>query len=199
MRQLVFVHGGETFDTYKQYLDALRGWEYDPQPEKAERWKDTLVSELGEEWQVLMPSMPSKYNAKYLEWCIWFDKVVPHLVDGVILVGHSLGGIFLAKYLVEGSMPMRIKGTFLVAAPHDEAALGEPLADFTLPERLDRFASQAGKLFLYYSQDDPVVPYSALAAYQAQLPEATARTFADRGHFLGPGFPELVADIMALG
>lgn len=199
MKQLVFVHGGETFDTYKQYIDALRQWEYDPAPEPVKKWKDSLVLELGEDWQVLMPSMPSKYNAKYLEWCIWFDKVVPHLEDGVVLVGHSLGGIFLAKYLEEGSMPMRIKGTFLVAAPHDEGTLDEPLADFILPERLDRFASQAGKLYLYYSEDDQVVPYSALAAYQAQLPEATIRTFSDRGHFLGPEFPELVADIKALG
>lgn len=199
MKQLVFVHGGETFDTYKQYIDALRKWEYDPVPEPVKKWKDTLGLELGEDWQILMPSMPSKYNAKYLEWCIWFDKVVTHLEDDVVLVGHSLGGLFLAKYLEEGSMPMRIKATFLIAAPHDEGTLNEPLADFTLPERLERFASQAGKLLLYYSEDDQVVPYSALAAYQAQLPEAIVRTFSDRGHFLDPEFPELIADIKALG
>lgn len=199
MKQIVFIHGGETFNTYKDYLDALRVWEYEPQPEMAKRWKDTLSAELGDDWQVFMPSMPSKYNAKYLEWCIWFDKVVPYLEDGAVLVGHSLGGIFLAKYLEEGSMPIRIKGTFLIAAPHDEDALGGSLADFALPERLDRFASQAGNVFLYYSEDDPIVPYSALAAYQAQLPAAVARTFADRGHFLGSEFPELVKDIQALG
>lgn len=198
MKQLVFVHGGETFDTYKQYIDALREWEYDPAPEPVKKWKDALGLALGEDWQILMPSMPSKYNAKYLEWCIWFDKVVPHLKDDVVLVGHSLGGLFLAKYLEEGSMPMRIKSAFLIAAPHDEGTLGEPLADFTLPERLERFAAQAGKLFLYYSEDDPVVPYSALAAYQAQLPDAIVRTFSDRGHFLGLEFPELIKEIKAL-
>lgn len=199
MRQLVFIHGGESFATYKDYLDALRSWDYDPAPQAFQKWRDTLAPELGDDWQVLMPSMPSKLNAKYLEWCIWFDKVVPHLKDGVVLVGHSLGGIFLAKYLEEGSFPISIRGTFLVAAPHSETEEGESLADFTLPERLDRFAAQAGKLFLYHSEDDPVVPFGELAKYQAQLPDATARIFTDRGHFLGPQFPELIADIKSLG
>ncbi|HWU24138.1 MAG TPA: hypothetical protein VN086_00060, partial [Candidatus Paceibacterota bacterium] len=108
-------------------------------------------------------------------------------------------GIFLAKYLEEGSMPMKIKATFLIAAPHSETEEGESLADFVLPERLDRFAAQAGKLFLYHSEDDDVVPFGELAKYQAQLPNATIRTFSDRGHFLGPELPELTADIRALG
>ncbi|HWU24621.1 MAG TPA: alpha/beta fold hydrolase, partial [Candidatus Paceibacterota bacterium] len=138
MKQLVFVHGGESFATYKEYVDALRSWNYDPTPVPAKKWRDTLQPELGEDWQVLMPSMPSKLNAKYLEWCIWFDKIVPYLQDDVVLVGHSLGGIFLAKYLEEGSMPMKIKATFLIAAPHSETEEGESLADFVLPERLDR-------------------------------------------------------------
>lgn len=199
MKQLVFVHGGESFATYKEYVDALRSWDYDPTPQTAKKWRDTLQPELGEDWHVLMPSMPSKLNAKYLEWCIWFDKVVPHLQDDVVLVGHSLGGIFLAKYLEEGSMPMKIKATFLIAAPHSETEEGESLADFVLPERLDRFAAQAGKLFLYHSEDDPVVPFGELAKYQAQLSNAVVRLFSDRGHFLDPELPELIADITALG
>lgn len=199
MKQLVFVHGGESFATYKEYVDALRSWDYDLTPQTAKKWRDTLQPELGDDWQIVMPSMPSKLNAKYLEWCIWFDKVVPHLQNDVVLVGHSLGGIFLAKYLEEGSMPMTIKATFLIAAPHSETEEGESLADFVLPERLDRFAAQAGKLFLYHSEDDPVVPFGELAKYQAQLPNAVARTFSDRGHFLDPELPELIADIRALG
>lgn len=199
MKQLVFVHGGETFDTYKEYLDAMRTWDYIPPTEMGKRWKNSLPAELGPEWEVHAPAMPSKYNAKYLEWCIWFDKVVPYLTDGVIFVGHSLGGIFLAKYLEEGSVPMQIKATFLISAPHDPVDSEYSLADFTLPERLDRFAMQAGNIFLFHSEDDDVVPFEALSKYQAQLPDATVRTFTDRGHFLGSELPELIADIKALG
>lgn len=198
MRQLAFIHGGESFATYEAYLDALRSWDFDPAPVRADRWKDTLAPELGEDWQVLMPSMPSKQNAKYAEWRIWFDKVVPHLADGAVLVGHSLGGIFLAKYLEENALPAYASATFLIAAPHSVTEPGESLADFALPETLNRFAAQAGRIFLYHSEDDPVVPFGELARYRALLPQATVRAFSDRGHFLGPALPELIADIRSV-
>jgi predicted alpha/beta hydrolase family esterase len=197
MKQLVFVHGGEAFNTYKDYIDALRTWEYDPSQEHPRRWKDALAESLGEEWQVLMPSMPSKNNAKYLEWCIWFDKVAERLTGEVVLVGHSLGGIFLAKYLSEGSVPVPVRATFLVASVFDDEE--EALADFILPPSLARFREQAGQVFLYHSTDDDIVPFAHLAKYQEQLPDATVRTFTDRGHFLIPEFPEIIADIKALG
>jgi len=198
MKQLVFIHGGETFSSYEKYLDALRSWDYEPENAVQKKWKDTLIPELGNEWQIFMPSMPSKYNAKYIEWRIWFEKVLPHLTDGTVLVGHSLGGIFLAKFLSENSMPNAIAGTFLVAAPFDEESESGSLADFILPASLDSFEKQGGAIFLYHSEDDPVVPFSELAKYAKQLPEATVRTFSDRGHFLQPEFPELIDDIRAL-
>ncbi|MDP3402489.1 MAG: alpha/beta hydrolase, partial [bacterium] len=133
MRQLVFIHGGETFNAYEDYVDALRSWTYEPTKESQKRWKHTLPEKLGDEWEVFMPSMPSKYNAKFLEWSIWFEKVIPHLNDGVVLVGHSLGGIFLAKYLNEHEMPVRVLATFLVAAPFDTEDTDYSLADFVLP------------------------------------------------------------------
>jgi predicted alpha/beta hydrolase family esterase len=196
MQQLVFIHGGETFDTYKEYIDALRSWEYEPFEERSKRWKDSLAEELGDQWQVLMPSMPSKMNAKYLEWCLWFEKVEKHLTDGVVLVGYSLGGIFLAKYLSEGPFPVTVRATFLLAAPFDTDS--GPLADFGLPSSLAALKGQGGKIFLYHSEDDDVVPFSELDKYRAQLPDATVRTFADHGHFQGPELPELVADLKAL-
>jgi uncharacterized protein len=196
MRQLVFIHGGEAFDTYKDYIDALRTWEYDPSSEGGKRWKHTIPESLGDEWQILMPSMPSKNNAKYLEWCIWFDKVAEHLTDGVVLVGHSLGGTFLAKYLSEGGLSVSVTATFLVAPVFDTE--GESLADFILPASLKAMEQTAGTVFLYHSKDDPVVPFSALEKYQQQLPHAIPRIFTDRGHFLESEFPELVADLKSL-
>ncbi|MBU2220500.1 alpha/beta hydrolase [Patescibacteria group bacterium] len=198
MKQLVFIHGGETFDTYDAYLSALREWDYDPTKEFGERWKNSLQEELGEAWQVLAPSMPSKYNAKYVEWCIWFEKVLPHLRDDVVLVGHSLGGIFLAKYLSEHTLLVSIAGLWLIAAPFDTEDTDYSLADFTLPESLENVSKQAKHIVLYHSTDDPVVPFPALDKYKEKLPEATVRIFSDRGHFLQERFPELIEDIQSL-
>lgn len=197
MKQLVFIHGGESFDSYEAYLEMLKSWDYTPPgKETPKRWKHTLAAELeAEGWEVHMPSMPSKDNARYAAWKIWFEKVVPYMKDYVVLVGHSLGGIFLAKYLSEEKLPVRVAATFLIAAPFDNTEPGESLADFILPASLAGLAEQGGKIFLYHSEDDDVVPFGELAKYQAQLPAATVRVFPDRGHFLGSELPELVADI----
>lgn len=200
MKQLVFIHGGQTYASYETYLDALKAYDYAP-PDKDEpkRWKHALATELeAEGWEVLMPSMPSGGNAKYAEWKIWFDKVVPYLKDGVVLVGHSLGGIFLAKYLSEEKLPVRVSATFIVAAPFENTEPDESLADFILPASLAGLAEQGGKVFLYHSEDDDVVPFGELAKYRVQLPEVVVRAFSDRGHFLGSDLPELMTDIHSL-
>ncbi|MBU1292772.1 alpha/beta hydrolase [Patescibacteria group bacterium] len=195
MKQLVFIHGGETFDTYDAYLEALKDWTYEPFKEFGERWKATLGDKLGEEWEVFTPTMPSKYNAKYIEWSIWFEKVLPYLNDGVSFVGHSLGGIFLAKYLSEHTLPVSVHTVWLIAAPFDADDSEYSLADFVLPESLELFSKQVQHIFVYHSEDDPIVPFSALQKYTDKLPGAIARVFSDRGHFLQPEFPELIESI----
>ncbi|MDB5195351.1 MAG: hypothetical protein JWO84_535 [Parcubacteria group bacterium] len=200
MKQLVFIHGGETFDTYEAYLDALKNeYVYDPEDEKGKtkRWKNSLAEKLGDKWDVHLPQMPSKFNAKYLEWSIWFEKVIPYLRDEIILIGHSLGGIFLAKYLAEHELPIRVKATFLIAAPFDTRDTDYTLSDFTL-SALEPLTKHAGKLYLYHSKDDPVVPFSAFEAYRELLPTATTRVFEDRGHFMQESLPEILEDIRSL-
>lgn len=195
-RQLVFIHGGETFGTYNEYLACLAEWAFDPFRDLVKRWKHTLPEQLGEEWQMIAPSMPNKLNAKYVEWKLWFDKVVPHMQDGVVLVGHSLGGLFLAKYLCENKLPVQIGALILIAAPYNDADLEHSLADFVLPASLEGLRDI--KVILYHSIDDPVVPFGELTKYQAHLPHATVRMFENRGHFLQEEFPELVDELKGL-
>ncbi len=198
MRQVVVIHGGDSFPTYDAYLANLRDKtidldRYRPHPD----WKTHLPEALGAEYDILMPRMPNATNARYTEWALLFGKIAPLLDEEVILVGHSLGAVFLARYLSEHRFPVRIAATFLLAAPYDAA--GDLSEEFTAPASLDLLAKQGGKIFLYHSEDDLVVPFAELAKYQAALPSATACTFSDRGHFFGQSsFPELVADIKNL-
>src|SRR3989344_3659970 len=101
--QIVVIHGGDTFDTYEQYLSFLKNYKIDFERfrENKKDWKATLAEKLGENYEVISHSMPNKRNAKYIEWKIWFEKFIPFLNPEVILVGHSLGGAFLAKYFSE--------------------------------------------------------------------------------------------------
>lgn len=140
--------------------------------------------------------MPNAQNARYFEWKLWFEKYIPLLNDEVILIGHSFGGSFLAKYLSEESFPKKIRATFIIAAPYDRDSERE-VVEFVLPESLALLESQGGKIHLYHSKDDPVVDFSELQKYIDALPEATVKTFEDRGHFNQETFPEIVEDIEA--
>jgi hypothetical protein len=57
--------------------------------------------------------MPNPMNARYNEWKILFKKIVLLLDDNVILIGHSLGAIFLVKYLSENKFPKKNSGNFI--------------------------------------------------------------------------------------
>lgn len=199
MRQVVVIHGGETFDSKEEYLTWLRAQVVELDRNKPKRWKSNLQTDLGEGYEVITPSMPNAFDAKYAEWKIWFEKYLPLLDDTLIFVGHSLGGIFLAKYLAENTIGKRVLGTFLIAAPFSSEGAPYSLADFELPSSLERLAAQSERVHLFHSTDDPVVPFSDLAKYQAQLPYARVSIFGDRDHFSQEAFPELIEAIKELG
>ena len=196
---MLIIHGGDAFDTYKEYLENLRRETLDFEDLFKKGWKNSLQDKLGDKFQVITPRMPNGNNAKYLEWKIWFEKIIPFIKNGVILIGHSLGGMFLAQYLAENKFPKKIKATIIVAAPHTDE-LNESLADFIIPKNLKLLEKQGGNIFLYYSSDDLVVPNALkhLKVYQKALPKAIAKIFTDHGHFSIPEFPEIVNQIKKL-
>ncbi len=191
-KQLIVIGGGDSFNTYEEFLKFLNDF-----PVTIERfrpysdWKSFLPERLGEEYDVLMPAMPNKQNAKFSEWKILFEKLLPFAEDGVVLIGHSLGGLFLVKYLAENGFPKRIGALFLVAAPQGEG-------DFPLPVSLENVSRQARKIYLIYSKDDKVVLFSESEFYTRELPKAELIAFEDRGHFNQPEFPEIIKLIMAI-
>ncbi len=194
-QQIVFIHGGDTFATHDEYLAFLRDFEIDPPSPDIKKWKHSLIPKLGDSFELLAPEMPSKSNAKYSEWAIWFKKFIPYFKLNTIFIGHSLGGLFLAKYLSENTLPAPIRAAFLVAAPFDDEHADYSLADFTLPANLSLLTKQVPEIFLYHSIDDPVVLFQDFEKYVQALPTAHVQTFTDRSHFNQPEFPELIKDI----
>jgi len=197
-KQILIIHGGDAFKTYEEYLTYLRKKEFDLGRLRTGDWKSSLAERLGEDFEVIFPRMPNWMNAKYQEWKIWLEKIIPFLQDEVVLIGHSMGGIFLAKYLSENDFPKKIRATFLVSAPYDDKDSEYSLVDFALEGSLERFKKQEGEIFLYYSEDDPAVPFRNFEQYKKELPDATERIFKDRGHFQQEELPEIVQDIKSL-
>lgn len=194
IQQLVLIHGGNTFNKYESYLQHLNDLEYDPYIQNI-KWKDILSSDLGDAFDVIQPKMPNSQNAKYLEWNIWFEKIIPFMRTEITLVGHSLGGIFLAKYLSENTLPIKIKSLHLIAAPFDDKDCDYEMADFVLMDSLKNIELQCSNIHLYHSEDDFVVPFVDLQKYVNALPSATAHIFKNRNHFLIESFPELLDNI----
>ena len=202
-RQIIAIHGGDTFNTHEEYVQFIKDWQldFDRYRNGKKDWKGALGQTLGAEYEVVTPSMPNKMDAHYEEWKIWFEKFIPHLDPEVILIGHSLGGTFLIKYLAENTFPNRIAGLFLIAAPvgdNDHSEGGYSLATFVLPRDLSGVARQTSRIFLYQSKDDAVVSFADFTKLKKALPNAAARNFTDRGHFNQEDFPELVTDIKGL-
>jgi len=197
-KQVILIHGGSTFNTYKDYLAFLKGLKIDLNRYTRIKWNDSLRKDLGSKFDILLPKMPNPINAKYNEWKILFKKIALLLDNNVILIGHSLGAIFLVKYLSENRFPKKILATLLISPPYDEEGMEESLGDFILPKNLNKLNKQGGKIFIYQSKDDLVVPYSHLKKYKKALPEAIVREFKKRGHFNQSKFPELIRDIKGL-
>jgi uncharacterized protein len=189
-QQVLVIHGGDTFERHKEYIAFLKNFKIDLDKFRKKDWKDNLQKDLGKNYDVICPQMPNKFNARYEEWKIWFEKILDLLEDNLILIGHSLGGIFLTKYLSENRINKKIKATILVAAVFDET--NEFLTNFKLSKSLDKFLNQSEEIYLMHSLDDQVVPFRAMGRYKKLLPKAEEIVFKNKGHFNQEKFSEIV-------
>jgi predicted alpha/beta hydrolase family esterase len=72
--------------------------------------------------------MPNKQNAQYEEWKLVFEKIIDKLDENFILIGHSLGAMFIVKYLSENTISKTIEKTLLLGTPFDDNLKSDPLA-----------------------------------------------------------------------
>ena len=190
-QQILIIHGGNTFDNQTDYTNHLKNIEIDKSRLYSSiDWKQTLSDRLGIGYEVLNPRMPNSNYAKYSEWKLYFEAITKVLDDSFVLIGHSLGGIFLAKYLSENILSKKVEALFLLAAPFEEN--GESLGDFNLGINFDKLNKQAKKIYILHSEDDPVVPIADSDKYISVLPSAELVIFHDKGHFNTEDFSGLV-------
>lgn len=191
-KQVLIIHGGTTFNNKKDYLNYLESQTIDiDRIMPGYDWKLTLGDDLGENYSVLTPKMPNSTYAKYSEWKIWFENILTVLNKEIILIGHSLGGIFLAKYLSENLIDNKITKLILIAAPFSDTP-EEPLASFSLGSDFSKINQQVQKTYILHSTDDPVVPFSDSKLYNNKLTKSCIIAFKDKKHFNQESFPELV-------
>jgi len=195
-QQILVIHGGDSYASYDDYLKEITDRPLQLEWMRSGRsWKGSLQEVLGASYDVLSPYFPLRENARYEEWKVVFEKVFELLDENVILIGHSLGGIFLAKYLSEHTPTKKIKALFLVAAPY---TMETPYsAEFNITDAAP-IQEKVSDVFIYHSKDDAVVSFTHAERYQKDIPLAHTRFFADKGHFNMESLPEILDDIQSL-
>ena len=187
------VHGGMTFKNEKDYLHFLKTRKISAK--KKISWSgDFLDKKLGNGFEIIRPRMPLQDNAKYRDWKIFFERYLPLLRNNAILIGSSLGGIFLAKYLSEKKLPKKALSVYLICPPFDNTVGGEDLVGgFALKSNLSLLERNTKNLHLLFSKDDKTVPVAHAEKYRKKLKNAHIVIYKSKnGHFDVPTFPEII-------
>jgi predicted alpha/beta hydrolase family esterase len=139
--------------------------------------------------------MPDPSHPSYASWRSEVAQAIATLPEDAVLIGHSLGGSVLLKYLSEETVDKQFAALFIVASPYwggDD--------DWQYPEYLlqEDFASKLppiGQIYIYHSRDDEVVPQTHVALYAEKLPQAIVRELDNCGHVFKHGTPQMVTDL----
>lgn len=186
--QVIFIHGGDAFRDPEKLYAMLRERTFNLYEAK-KKWQELLFANLADTHECHRLSLPNSFWADYEAWKIWFEKMVPYLRDGVVLIGHSLGGSFLFRYLTENKLPVTVGQLHLVAPVILPAEDCEGF--YVNIENWTGFVSVVNAVHLWHSEDDFVVPIIHSETVVNLYPTATLHRFTDRFHFIGDAFPEI--------
>ncbi len=180
-KQILFLHSGGPQGPHEGSNDLVR----------------SLQEALGPAYRVSYPQLPDPEFPVYALWKEQIGREIDAADDGVVLVGHSLGGSVILKFLSEEKCEKPIAGLCIVAAPY----WGSPnwlVEEYMLPDNFAGKLPRIPRIFLYHSRNDEVVPFEHVQHYGEDLRWATIRTFENQGHLFSSGLPELVRDIKNL-
>lgn len=199
--QVVYIHGGSIIRSKEELYQELREKKYSPHT-KRHHWCDSVSESLENDFDFFRLQMPNKGWYDYTAWSIWFEKTFEYLTgETFVLIGESVGGLFVTKYLSENKLPKQVDQLHLIAPVFDRyEKLLEPM-DPALAhdiEKLPQVNEVTKEIYLYHSTDDLQVSTEEGKKYLQYFPSAHYQEFTDRGHFFVPEFPELVANIKKL-
>lgn len=140
----------------------LHGWNASPSQHFFPKAKEKF---LKEGYQIEIPPMPGNYFPKLENWLKTIKSYRPD--KDWILIGHSLGGVAILKYLENAKAP--IKQAILLATPFDSMKFGA-IENF-YDEGFDwkKIRANCPKFNLVYETDDPVVPKEHGQKYTQEL------------------------------
>jgi predicted alpha/beta hydrolase family esterase len=158
---------------------------------------DNLRRELGPRYNVRYPRMPNEADPSYNMWKAALAEEIATLVDGAIVIGHSVGGTILINTLAEAPPQRKLAGVFLIAAPFIGAG-GWPSEDFTPIADLGARLPPKMPIYLYHGSEDETVPFAHVDLYEEAICGATVHRLDGRNHQLNDDLAEVADNIRAL-
>jgi valyl-tRNA synthetase/very-short-patch-repair endonuclease/predicted alpha/beta hydrolase family esterase len=186
---VVLIHGGEVWQDKETYRNKIESGELNWLWYKSKHGsKKTYKSDLKDFCQennisFIDPQMPNKSNADYTKWKMVFEQSRPFITSETILVGHSLGSMFLTKYLNENEI--NCKAVFLVSGglwSESEQNIEDFDTDWGLDSNFSNLKSLGNKVFIVHSKDDKVVEFQRSVELKSKLPDANFVELEGFGH-----------------
>jgi len=194
--QIILISGGTSFRNLEHALDFYKKVDIEDE-KKYKSWKDWLVWSLEEKYDFIIPKMPTKDNAQYQIWKLMFEKYLAKLnTENTTIIAHSLGTIFILKYLVENGFSKKIKQLHLVSPivsndfqPADDV---EDCGTFTFDiAKVNMLKNLCEVIHIWHSKDDEACEYANAEYLVKEIPTSIFHSFETRGHFSQQTFPEL--------
>ncbi len=121
-------------------------------------WLKSELDALG--CRVTVPRFPTPQGHSLEAWLEILNNYKRQINEDTILIGHSLGGLFLLRVLERLSHP--VAAAYFVAAPVGV----KPILYYNSDEKFSGFSfnwqeikKKAGNFFVYHSDDDPYVSF----------------------------------------
>lgn len=156
----------------------------------------SLARHLGDDFSIDFPRLPEN-DPEDGPWLEAIAEAIARTSGPVVLVGHSVGGYLLLKYLAMNRATTSIVAVCVIAAPFPGGGPAWTFDGFDLPDDVDGRLPTGAKVLLYASEDDRTVPFAHRDLYAAAIPRAITRTTSG-GHQLGNDLRAVADDIRAL-
>jgi len=144
----------------------IHGWEGKPNL----HWFPWLKSKLEENgFKVQVPEMPNTNYPQKDEWVSHLREVVGVVDENLLIIGHSLGGITIIRFLEQLPEDKKIGCAVFAAGFPQSVGVDEIENFFDTPVNLSAIKNKANRFIVVASDNDPYVPFENAKILEKEL------------------------------
>lgn len=169
-----------------------------------ENWFPWLENELSaNKIECFVPTFPTPVNQEYLCWKELLDyyRKINRINSDTIIIGHSCGAIFAARYLVENEISVK---ALISISGYNNFYAGDKMMDklngsfYTNDTELASIKALVNTRLSFISENDPFIPIDYLRHF-SEIINSDLISIPNGGHFNSTAgyntFPELLFEV----